>query len=118
MADEEVPNPNTDIAEEVKNNVTKEKIPPKNIIEMLTNSTLREELMPLLKKVLDAISNIDGLDDAISNLLKEKQNIELTQALEALQKTLYSNYNATYGGKRRRTNKRKNYKKRRSTKHR
>ena len=106
----------------VKSDPTKEKIPPKNIIEMLTNSTRRGELMPLLEDVLVKISNIDGLDEAITNVFKTKttENQELAGSLKNLQDKLRSIYIATYktGGKRRRTNKRKNYKKRRSTIHR
>ena len=96
------------------------KIQTKNIIEMLTNSTRREEVMPLLEDVLVKISKIEGLDEAITNVFKTKGDPELTQALQELQKKMRSIYTATYksGGKRRRTKKRKHYKKRRSTKHR
>jgi len=106
----------------VKSDPTKEKIPPKNIIEMLTNGTRRGELMPLLEDVLVKISNIDGLDESITNVIRTKGTQELTQALTTLQKKLRSiyttGYTTTTGGKRRRTKKRKHYKKRRSTKHR
>ena len=116
--------------EEVVTNITKpevesdpNKIPTKRIIEMLNSQPLREELMPLLEDVLDKISNIDGLADDISNILKEKKNKDLTEALTTLQNKLQSIYQSKTmtgdgGGKRRRTKKRKHYKKRRATKHR
>lgn len=132
-ADESYSSPNTMALEKAPENSigqitsgpTKEKIPAASIIQMLNVQPLREELMPLLKAVLDEISNIEGLDDAISNLLKDKQNVALTTALKKLQDKLQSIYEGKVpraqsegGKKRRRTNKRKNYKKRRSTKHR
>jgi hypothetical protein len=107
---------------------TKEKILPANIIEMLTNSTLREEVMPLLKKVLDEISKIDGLDTAINDVFKTKtnDNKELGKALKTLQDKMESIYFAksqnnegtSNGGKRRKSKKRNYYKKRRATKRR
>jgi len=106
----------------------KGKIPPAKIIEILKNSTLREEVMPLLEKVLDIISDIDGLDTAINEVFKTKtnDNQKLAEALTALQKKLQSIYLAksqpnertSNGGKRRKSKKRNYYKKRRATKRR
>ena len=106
----------------------KEKIPPANIIEMLTNSTLRDDVLLLLKKVLDEISKIDGLDKAINDVFKTKtnDNKELGKALKTLQDKMESIYFAksqnnegtSKGGKRRKSKKRNYYKKRRATKYR
>lgn len=107
---------------------TKEKIPPANIIEMLTNSTLRDDVLLLLKKVLDEISKIDGLDKAINDVFKTKtnDNKELGKALKTLQDKMESIYFAksqnnegtSKGGKRRKSKKRNYYKKRRTSKYR
>ena len=101
---------------------TKEKIPPANIIEMLTNSTLKVEVMPLLQKVLDIIYKIDGLDTAINDVFKTKinGNNELGEALKKLQDKMRTIYMRGYttGGKRRKSKRRNYYKKRRTSKYR
>jgi hypothetical protein len=106
----------------VKSDPTKEKIPPANIIEMLTRPDLRKEVMPLLESVLDIISKIDGLDTAINDVFKTKtgDNKKLGEALKMLQDKLRSIYTRTYttGGKRRKSKKRNYYKKRRTSKYR
>ena len=129
MASDEEKTPGEEVAKidnpAVKSVPTKEKIPPKNIIYMLTNDTLRKGVMPLLEDVLVKISKTKGLDEDITNVIKTTGNAELTQALTTLQDKLQSIYygkepraKSEGGGKRRRTKKRKHYKKRRSTKHR
>ena len=82
-------------------------------------------LRPLIAAAVLKASLIPGLMDDITKLFENKANPELTEALTTLQNKLQSIYEdkeprsiSEGGRKRRRTNKRKNYKKRRSTKHR
>ena len=95
-------------------------IPPAKLSEILNNEANMEALKPLIAVVVSKAASIKGLREEITKLFKEKNNTELNNALEALQKELIkmSNQGGTGGGKRRRTKKRKHYKKRRSTKHR
>ena len=109
--------------EEVTRN--KDKIPSEKLFDILRNEQYMKELRPLIADAVLKASSIDGLMDDISNLLKDKKNEALTEALQKLQNKLQSIYEGKEprarsegGRKRRRTNKRKNYKKRRSTKHR
>ena len=103
----------------------KDKIPSEKLFDILRNEQYMKELRPLIADAVLKASSIDGLMYYISNLLKDKKNEALTEALQKLQNKLQSIYEGKEprarskgGRKRRRTNKRKNYKKRRSTKHR
>ena len=97
-------------------------IPRDKLSEILRIEANSVQLGPL---IADVTNNVPlDLKEEINKLVKAETNKYPTSkyayALEALQKELIkmSNQPGTGGRKRRRTNKRKNYKKRRSAKHR
>ena len=112
-------------SEKATSGPTKEKIPSTKLVEILSNEQYMKVLRPLIAAAVLKASLIPGLMDDITKLFENKANPELTEALTTLQNKLQSIYEdkeprsiSEGGRKRRRTNKRKNYKKRRSTKHR
>ena len=113
----------------VKSVPTKKPMPSESLFDILRNEQYIKALQPLIADVVFKAASIDDLRKQINALFENVNDKELAQALQNLKDKLQSIYeNKQFhkgsandfirGGKRRRTKKRKNYKKRRMTKHR